>query len=304
MEEQFRCLKCGKTKKSDSKNYYKSFDKDNALGIIPYCKECLNEMVILENGLVDENKLKDTLKLINRPFIKIAWEASKIDDKYSFGAYMKNLAMKQYRELKWEDSDHLKEDMTPTPISSNTINSNGYDLEELKEKYGYGYPDDEYYLFEKKYQQLRPSVKILTTMHDEFFREYCVDKVKETLAKAKGEFKEAKEWATMAKDAATAGKLNPNQMSKSDLSGGMDTFGQLVRMVEETPKGELLGLLPKFIERPKDKVDVILWCYVNYVRDLKGLPECEYKEIYDFYEKRRESYESQMIDQESGDEDG
>jgi hypothetical protein len=133
-------------------------------------------------------------------------------------------------------------------------------------------------------------------MHDEFFREYCVDKVKETLAKAKGDFKEAKEWASMAKDAAAGGKLQPSQMSKSDLTGGLDTFGQLSRMIEQTPKGEILEILPKFIEKPKDKVDVVLWLHINGIRDIKGLPPCEYKDIYKFYEEKRESYERQMLD--------
>ncbi|MFP3344576.1 hypothetical protein R0J87_19050, partial [Halomonas sp. SIMBA_159] len=107
------------------------------------------------------------------------------------------------------------------------------DLDKLKETYGYGYPDDDYFLFEKKFLQLKPSFQLITTMHEECLREYCVNKVYETLAKAKGDFKQAKDWAAMAKDTAEAGKLKPSQMSKADLSQGLDGFGQLARMVEE-----------------------------------------------------------------------
>ncbi|MNF91093.1 hypothetical protein D3C84_736850 [compost metagenome] len=89
-------------------------------------------------------------------------------------------------------------------------------------------------------------------MHEEYFKEYCINKVKETLAKSRGDFKEAKEWAAMVKDVAEAGKLKPSQMSKADLSQGLDGFGQLARMVEE--KVELQKVLPKFTERPKDNV--------------------------------------------------
>ncbi len=174
------------------------------------------------------------------------------------------------------------------------INKFNYDLNSLKEKYGYGYPNEEYYLFENKYQQLESSFQLLTTMHEEYFKEYCINKVKETLAKAKGNFKEAKEWANMVKDVAEAGKLKPSQMSKADLSAGLDGFGQLARAVEE--KVEVLSLLPKFTQQPKDKVDVVLWLYINYIRDLKGLPEVEYKEIWKFYEKRKDDYEKQELD--------
>lgn len=200
------------------------------------------------------------------------------------GARYKDSVFEYAVEVEGEKNNHKKE-----KIDDET-------LFYLKDKFGEGYQENEYILFEKKYQDLRPSFQLLTTMHEECLREYCIDKVKEGLAKAKGDFKEAKEWASMAKDVASSGKLNPSQMSKADLTGGLDTFGQMSRMVEQTDKGELMGLFPKFTEKPKDKVDVTLWMYVNYVRDLKGLEECEYKEIYDFYNKRIAEYENKMID--------
>ena len=167
-------------------------------------------------------------------------------------------------------------------------------LGDLKEKYGYGYPDEEYILFEKKFINLKPSFQLPTTMHEEYLREYCVNKVKETIAKAKGEFKEAKEWAAMAKESAEAGKLKPSQMSKADLSQGLDGFGQLARMVEEHQ--DIIPLLPKFIKQPKDDVDITLWLYINYVRGLQGLSPAEYEEIYQFYEERRKDYEGRELD--------
>ena len=170
------------------------------------------------------------------------------------------------------------------------------DLERFKDKFGGGYPDAEYLLFEKKYDELRPSFLLPTTMHEECLREYCIDKVKESIAKARGDFKEAKEWSSMAKEQASSGKLNPAQMSKSDLTGGLDTFGQMARLVEQTEIGEFMRVLPVFMAKPKDRVDITLWLYINYIRDLKGLEECSYDEIWDFYNKRVKEYENKMID--------
>lgn len=290
-----KCVKCN-NEKSDI-NFYKSYSPLHN-GKIPYCKTCIRDFVNVD----DIKTVKDTLRMIDRPYLQFLWERSidesKETNKEIFGMYMKNLGMKQYRELTWNDSDSShgetsNEDADNT--SKNTLPEIPQnELDTLKEKYGFGYPDDEYLLFEKKYKQLRPSFQLLTTMHEEYFKEYCINKVKETLAKSRGDFKEAKEWAAMVKDVAEAGKLKPSQMSKADLSQGLDGFGQLARMVEE--KVELQKVLPKFTERPKDNVDITLWLYINYVRDLKGMPEAEYKEIWKFYEERYKDYTNQSLD--------
>ncbi|MFS0855160.1 hypothetical protein [Paenibacillus taichungensis] len=274
-------------------DFYVSGSKFDADGRFGVCKPCLKKNIDYSNM----QTVKDALLQMNRPFIASIWESAieeaTLKRQDTFGLYIKTIQLKKFKDLTWNDSV-LTED-TQEQGTNNQINiSSEYDIGELKDKYGYGYPDDEYILFENKYQQLKSSFQLLTTMHEEYFREFCVNKVKETLAKSSGDLKGAKEWAAMVKDVAEAGKLKPSQMSKADLSGGLDGFGQLARIVEENH--EIMGLLPSFIEQPKDKVDVTLWCYINYVRDIKGLPSCEYKEIYEFYDKRKMDYESQMSD--------
>lgn len=286
------CIKCEKPK--HDREYYASPSPLHN-GKIPYCKHCVRETVDLHNL----DSVKDTLRMIDRPYIYHLWtaavEESHSGTKDTFGIYMKNIGMHQYRGLTWKDSMfdpvlNTSSQEPPAPIPGTPPDK----LESLKEIYGYGFPDNEYLLFEKKFQQLRPSFQLVTTMHEECLREYCVNKVKETLAKARGDFKEAKDWAAMAKDVAEAGKLKPSQMSKADLSQGLDGFGQLARMVEE--KVEMQKVLPKFTSKPKDDVDVTLWLYINYIRDLKGIPEAEYKEIWKFYDERYEDYMSQSLD--------
>jgi hypothetical protein len=269
------------------------------LGKIPICKKCLAEMIDYD----DINTIYTVLQSIDLPFFKNRWdETCKNNPSNVFGNYLRlaNSGINEFGGARWKDSifgnesEDILEDDTKTPTKRNKISID--ELEILKEKFGDGYPDKEYILFEKKYQDLRPSFQLTTTMHEECLREYCIDKVKEGLAKAKGEFKEAKEWASMAKEQANSGKLNPSQMSKADLSGGLDTFSQMSKMVEQTDQGEMMRILPIFMEKPKDRVDITLWLYVNYVRDLKGLEECEYKDIWEFYNKRVSEYEKKMTD--------
>lgn len=279
-------------------NFYNSNSPMSKLGKAPFCKKCIKKMIDYD----DIKTIYSVLTSMDIPFIYEYWEICIKGNKDAFGNYIRMAnTLIQFKGLTWKDSifkadEKMKEKNVKTKTQSCIDNMSIEELNILKEKFGYGYEDKEYVLFEKKYQDLRPSFQLTTTMHEECLREYCIDKVKEGLAKARGDFKEAKEWASMAKEQANSGKLNPSQMSKSDLSGGLDTFGQMRRMVEQTPEGEMLSILPIFMEQPKDRVDITLWLYVNYIRDLKGMDECEYKDIWEFYNRRVKEYEAKMLD--------
>jgi hypothetical protein len=144
---------------------------------------------------------------------------------------------------------------------------------------------------------LRNNYQEKTAMHTEALLTYIRYRVKEEMSTAKNDMKAAKDWGQLAQKAAQDAKINPSQLSKSDLSDGLDTFGQLVRTVEQAI--DIIPILPKFKERPQDKVDFTLRCYINYVRDLKGLPLVEYKDIYGFYEARKKEFEDRFEDLES-----
>ncbi|WP_280145250.1 hypothetical protein [Bacillus amyloliquefaciens] len=294
-KEKLICAACQKEKDKESGFYNSRSSLYENTGKVPICKTCLKKNIDYSNI----ESIYTVLQQIDVKFDPLYWEQAEKRKTDTFSAYMTMAnSLKQFNGTGYKDSIFTKEDKTNvTANEEESQTSQDIDsdyLEKLKEKYGYGYPDDDYLLFEKKFLQLKPSFQLLTTMHEECLREYCVNKVYETLAKAKGDFKQAKDWAAMAKDTAEAGKLKPSQMSKADLSQGLDGFGQLARMVEE--KVDIIPILPKFVSQPKDKPDVVLWCYLNYVRDLKGLPPADYKDIYNFYEERRADYEKQELD--------
>ncbi|MES9779002.1 hypothetical protein [Bacillus velezensis] len=294
-KEKLICAACQKEKDKESGFYNSRSSLYEKTGKVPICKTCLKKNIDYNNI----ESIYTVLQQIDVKFDPLYWEQAEKRKTDTFSAYMTMAnSLKQFNGTGYKDSIFTKENktnLTANEEESQTSQDIDSDyLEKLKEKYGYGYPDDDYLLFEKKFLQLKPSFQLLTTMHEECLREYCVNKVYETLAKAKGDFKQAKDWAAMAKDTAEAGKLKPSQMSKADLSQGLDGFGQLARMVEE--KVDIIPILPKFVSQPKDKPDVVLWCYLNYVRDLKGLPPADYKDIYNFYEERRSDYEKQELD--------
>jgi len=274
-------------------------------------------MICDEVGNVTLDKLQSTLQLIDRPFIFDLYKISLEDKMDTFGCYMKNLCLKQNRQLTWKDS------VFKPQLSTELNYDNSLDIEyknnnislkqsefiltdEIIDKWGAGYKTEEYQAFERKYHLLKNNYPEKTAMHTEALLNYIRYRVKEEMSTASGQVKEAKEWGGLAKDAATAAKINPSQLSKADLTEGLSTFSELVRAVEQSV--DIIPILPKFKEKPQDKVDFTLWCYINYIRDLKGLPPCEYKDIWQFYEDRKNEYiqhsnkEDNIFENENGDE--
>jgi hypothetical protein len=292
-----QCSRCKRIKKLSQFAINKSLEKQRDA----WCNKCRKEYV------KDLNTLKEYLQENNRGFSEELWklaseiaeesvnkleftdikEKEKVFERKRINLYFSKMNLGQYKNFIDEDADSENIE-TEKPIVEQVEDKDEIP-QEFIDKWGEGFASHEYRLFEKKYQQLRNSYQIKTAMHEEYLIVYCRARVKEELATAKGDVKEAKEWANMAKDAAVAGKLQPSQMSKADLQDGLDTFGQLTRMVEQ--EVDIIPILPQFKKRPKDDADFTIWCYINYVRDLKGLPLCTYDEIYRFYEQRKKEYE-------------
>lgn len=285
------CVGCDKDKKPGE--FYRSYGATES-GLLPYCKKCCIKYSLNSSGEFNVEKFKDMLKKVDRPFLydilsNNLKKYKKVES--SIGFYFKDLGMMQYRGLKYKDSIFSPEDIKnkneELEVVKPTISSNA-ERNSLIDKWGYGYSDEELYYFEKKYDLLKENYPQRTAMHTEALLTYIRYRVKEELATAKGDVSEAQKWGQLADKASERAKINPSQLGKADLSGGLDGFGELTRAIEQAV--DIVPILPKFIARPQDKVDFTLWCYINYVRRLKNLPDAEYEDIWRFYEDRKEEY--------------
>ncbi|NBI28609.1 hypothetical protein [Chengkuizengella marina] len=301
VQEYVKCAKCKKDKAAPT-NFYKS---SNNLydGFIPTCKQCLRSMIDYD----DKETVFTLFKRLDIPFHFECWEKATNGEKDTLGRYLSMAnALKGLKGKGWEDSvfaeteeakqkeeekqqsekiyfDSLEED-------EDTQREKFLVTHEIIDKWGEGYQEIEYRSFEKKYHQLKNNYPEKTAMHTESLLTYIRYRVKEELATAEGDVKTAKSWGDLAQKAAQDAKINPSQLTKSDLSDGLDGFGQLVRAIEQAI--DVIPILPKFKEKPQDKVDFTLWCYINYIRDLQGLPLVPYEDIYQFYEERKKEYEA------------
>lgn len=165
---------------------------------------------------------------------------------------------------------------------------------EVVKKFGEGYTKSEYKAMSEKYDFLSQSYPDLTNLHTEALITYIRYKVKEEFATSAGRVDEAEKWASLATKAADKAKINPSQLSQSDLQGGLNSFSELMMAIEQSV--DIIPILPQFKFRPNDAVDFTIWCYVNYIRKAEGKPLCEYEDIYHFYDERKAEYIAQYGD--------
>lgn len=160
--------------------------------------------------------------------------------------------------------------------------------EDMINLFGEGYTKTEYKKMSRKYNEMKQTYVIQTSIHREALVTYVRFKVKEEMATAKGDVGEAQKWYAAAQTAAEQGKLTAKQISKEDLQGGIVNFSDIFTAVEGAK--ERIKIFPEFKYQPKDAADFIIWCYINYERNLNNLPEVKYEDIYKFYDKKKKEY--------------
>ena len=232
--------------------------------------------------------------------------------------YFRLIAMRQDRDKSYEDSekDNFIHPTSNTPKSTKERIAQKYaDITDIDEKgnvvdkdnkkiksdigdfevtqdmidmFGEGYTRAEYKKMLKKYNDMTKTYVVQTNLHKEALLTYVRFKVKEEMATSKGDVQEAQKWYQAAQDAAEKAKLTPRQLSKEDLQGGIVNFSDIFTAVEGAK--ERIKIFPEFRYQPKDAADFIIWCYVNYERNLNNMPEVPYKDIYKFYDDKKHEY--------------
>ncbi|MFR4987267.1 MAG: hypothetical protein ACLUCH_07725 [Lachnospirales bacterium] len=307
-----QCLMCLNEKALSG--FYKSKSKLHRSGIVPYCKDCLNSLDLLELDI-----LVDVLQKIDIPYVKKIWDnVIEKNEKGLLGKYLKVIAI-QYPDKTFKDSDSFKENIHNLMKLNKKIDSKKkklnkikeelnenkeiqeqeriekqiqeqekFDIDKMEEKWGIGFKPSDYVAFEKKFNSLKGAIPNQTKLHIEALLTYIRYQVKAEQSIAEGNADDAKKWGELAKNSAKQAKITPEQLTSADLSQGIDSFSTLVREVEKAV--DIIPLMPNLIYTPKDKADMIIHTYINYERDLHGLPPIEYKDIYDFYNKQVENY--------------
>lgn len=120
--DKFLCYCCGSEKKRS--DFYKSSDPFNSVGVIPYCKACLENIARNYNqnykqfGDVTKASLMLACERADVPYLENLWESScnEVNDPSLekpktnvWAAYIKNVKMPQYNGMRWRDGDLFKD---------------------------------------------------------------------------------------------------------------------------------------------------------------------------------------------------
>lgn len=142
-------------------NFYKS--RNPLIGNHPYCKECVDKMIDIDNI----ETVYDTLKILDTPFIKDVWAESLVCDD---GRYIKkyldlinNSYKSRYENARWEDSIFESE------FSDNeNIDENGNVVKTWNSEWQGYYSKEELQYLNKYYDDLNKDFKIVTTNHKDY----------------------------------------------------------------------------------------------------------------------------------------
>lgn len=130
------CPHCGALKKKTE--FYVSSDPAVRIGVAFPCKSCAEKIARGYNdktgkyGDVTEATLKKALCYLDKPFLNVLYEASYMevhDDSLErpksnvWSAYIKNVQMKQYNTLRWENSDFFQDDSSDSSDDNMQIQS-------------------------------------------------------------------------------------------------------------------------------------------------------------------------------------
>lgn len=301
---------------------------------VDICKTCVKQQSMNRDGTIDVDKFKNMLMFMDKPFVPSALESAISEANNAFtkgigridiiGNYMKNVSsLPQFRRLGFVESiEKQKSSGIPAFASKDTVaaspvpevvHSDGNSkkiwnpnqvinkavddfvlTEEIFDRFGDGFSKSDYYKMQKKYDKIKMNYQISTNLHEEALATYVRFKIKEEQATASGDVASAEKWNKAAQEAADKAKLTPKQLTQSDLQGGITAISEISKAVEETT--DIVEMLPRFKYHPNDAPDFIIWCYINFCRKLKGLPEVEYKDIYSFYDKKKAEYIAQYGD--------
>lgn len=258
-----------------------------------------------EYSYVDENDIKSHGKEILQYFFKNIAMRQTINKSYcdsekeGFMFQNSNTAKSEKQKIKnnFGDINSQIGDSKEILKTEETIVPNDNDFEitpSIVELFGDGYSKTIYKKMYDKYEKLKMNYSIQTNLHQEALATYVRFKVQEEVSTAKGDVADAQKWYSAAQDAADKAKLTPKQLTQADLQGGINSFSEIFKAVEQAV--DVIPILPRFKYRPNDALDFNIWCYINYARDLQGLPQCSYEDVYKFYDKKKQEYLEQYGD--------
>jgi len=234
----YSCQNCGDLKKETE--YYASYNPVHKMGKILYCKDCIKDMISDESGNVILDKVKDTLRLLDRPFLYNIWKSSLEEGGEVIGVYMKNTAMTQYRNLGWKDSKMLPE--IEQDLNYDSANNEKYEIEttcnfdvttEMIMRWGNKHESLDYMQLEQFYNQMKIDNKIESAQDETYLKKLAVISLKLDKALEDEDYDKANKLGNLFSKYMGDSQFRAMDKSDASKSGGLRTFAQTYAEIEK-----------------------------------------------------------------------
>lgn len=280
-------------------NFYKTLSSTD--GYYHICRKCIDKMMQedFDNGNLDN--LHKILKEMNIAFNRPLWEnalAECVKDgkltKRVFSKYYNKITTGAFKDLAFSDDQfnmdekELQEEleMFEPPKEKEPTGKKAKTVTEMKKFWG-AFSKEELESMQSKFDTIMEETPNASNQRIDLIKTAVIYRVKEEMAVVNdAPLDVIKKWGDLANKAYTNAKLNTSQIEE-DLNN-VSSFSEMARKLEEVYN--VVHILPEFRYRPNDAVDFVLWELINYVRGLRGMKDCRYEEIWQYYDTKKQEY--------------
>lgn len=286
------CNCCGKTKR-ESDYYASSTPFNKATGKIPVCKSCIWEYVQSSD---DMEKVKSALRMVDKPYLIELWRATEEEceraGKDVFKTYMKNVAMVQYRDLNWNDSEF--EVVTTHKVVTEQGDIGKEDYESLVSFFGRGFNREDYIWLSEEYTDFTNRYECDSKGMELLIKEICLVELDIKNRRAQGE-KVDTQLKTL-QDLLGSSNLKPVQETGANAVD-QESFGTLIKKYEnEKP-------IPKPSEKWRDVDGIQKYISAFFTGHLARMLGKHDDKVEKVYEEEMSKYTVSEPEKEIGDED-
>lgn len=235
-----KCNCCGENKKLTDYYSSSSFFMRNT-GKLHTCKQCIWDYVDVNDSDINYAKIKSTLRMIDKPFLYDLWFASSTEadnrEGNVFKMYMKNLGMKQYRDLTWDDSQFESaapakpKDIIPPMDETEDVVFDAKELKRLNQVWG-KYSVDDYIFLENFYGEYLNNFPSDTPAQVNIYKNLAKIHLQAEKELEKNNIRGYKDLIELSSKMHTDGNIKPMQSSGANDDKGLSTYGLWIKTIE------------------------------------------------------------------------
>ena len=297
-KKKIMCLNCGN--EISPTNLYRAGNKSfNAIGKIPYCKDCINNMyqeylskyIKMEYASPEKKAIERMCMTLNLYFndkifedvVKTSKSKTMVDTPLII-IYIKQIMLVQYKAKNYDTTlseryDIAKKNSISTDVITLHSNDDEYQNNTIRQAvkiFGRGFDADEYVYLYEQYCDWTSRHECNTKAQEEVFKNICLTQLQ--LLEAMRSKEDTKDLSAQLQKWLDTGKLQPKQ-NNSDTLSDAQTFGTLI------DKWETTRPLPDIDDELKDVdkiglyIDVFFRGHLSKMMNLKN----SLSDLYDKY---------------------